>query len=214
MPVSASMASTTVFIDDFNRGNGPLGSNYDTAAGFNSLNVNTSTARGFSSGRSLNSIKKSVATFSPNQEAQVTYTIFNPTWFDFAGPAVRVTPESGSGYVLNIDSLDANSRRLIRVSGSVNTGIVGAINLPAIAGDIFKLSASGSTLMVYRNGILVNSVTDTTYPTGQPGLFYDLGNSNTTRMDNFIAADIPTTNATSLCIVSQNPVGKLIVGSQ
>jgi hypothetical protein len=33
-------------------------------------------------------------------------------------------------------------------------------------------------------------------------------------MDNFIAADIPTTNAKSLCIVSQTPVGKLIVGSQ
>lgn len=214
MPVSASMVSTNVFIDTFNRSSGPLGSDYDTAAGFNSLNVNTSTARGFSSGRSLNSIKKSVTTFSPNQEAQVTYIAFNPTYFDYAGPAVRVTPESGSGYVLNIDSLDSGGRRLIRVSGSVNTGIAGTINLPAVAGDIFKLSASGSTLMVYRNGILVNSVTDTTYPTGQPGLFYDLGNSNAARMDNFIAADISTTIEKSLCIVSQNPVGKLIVGSQ
>ena len=213
MPVSASMVSANVFTDNFNRGNGALGSNYDTVTSFNSMNVNSNTARGFSSGLSFNSIKSSVKTFSPNQEAQVTYTAFNPTYSDSAGPAVRVTPESGSGYILLIDSLDDSARRLCRVTGSVRTQI-GTVNLPAVAGDIFKLTASGSRLLVYKNNVLVDSVTDTTYPTGQPGLYYDLGNSNATRMDDFIAADIPTTVAKSLCIISQTEIGKLIQGSQ
>ena len=213
MPVSASMISANVFIDDFNRADGALGSNYDTVTTFGSLVVNSNTARAGSGQRFFNSIKSSVKTFSPNQEAQVTYTAFNPTYFDTAGPAVRVTPENGTGYILFIDRLDDGARRLRRISGSVNT-VIGTVNLPAVAGDTFKLTASGSRLLVYRNGRLVDSVTDTTYPTGQPGLFYDLGNSNTTRMDNFIAADIPTTNAKTLFTISQNPIGKLIQGSQ
>jgi hypothetical protein len=213
MPRLATMTSANVFTDNFNRGNGALGSNYDTVTSFNSMNVNSNAARGFSSGVSFNSIKSSVKTFNPNQEAQVTYTAFNPTYFDSAGPAVRVTPESGSGYILLIDSLNDGARRLCRVTGSVRTNI-GTVNLPAVAGDTFKLTASGSRLLVYKNGILIDSVTDTTYPTGQPGLYYDLGNSNATLMDNFIAADVPTTNAKSLCIMSQTQIGKLIVGSQ
>jgi len=213
MPRLATMASANIFIDDFNRGNGALGSNYDTVTSFNSMNVNSNAARGFSSGVSFNSIKSSVKTFSPNQEAQVTYAAFNPTYFDSAGPAVRVTPESGSGYILLIDSLNDSARRLCKVTGSVRTTI-GNVNLPAVAGDIFKLTASGSRLLVYKNGILIDSVTDTTYPTGQPGLYYDRQNSNITYMDDFIAADMPTTVAKSLCIISQTQIGKLIQGSQ
>jgi hypothetical protein len=214
MPRLATMTSANVFIDDFNRADGNLGSNYDTATGFNSLAVSSNTVR--ASGLnvlSLNCIKSSVKTFSANQEAQVTYTAFNPTYFDSAGPAVRVTPENGTAYVLHIDRLDDSARRLCRVTGSVRTTI-GTINLPAVAGDIFKLTASGSRLLVYKNGIQIDSVTDTTYPTGQPGLYYNRGNSNTTRMDDFIAADISTTVAKSLCIISQTPIGKLIEGSQ
>jgi hypothetical protein len=208
------MVFANVFIDDFNRADGTIGSNYDTAAGFNSLAVSSNTVRADGlNALSLNSIKSSVKTFSANQEAQVTYTAFNPTYFDSAGPAVRVTPESGSGYVLHIDRLDDGARRLCRVTGSVRTTI-GTVNLPAVAGDTFKLTASGSRLLVYKNEILIDSVTDATYPTGQPGLYYNRGNSNTTRMDNFIAADIPTTNAKTLFTISQNPVGKLIQGSQ
>jgi hypothetical protein len=163
--------------------------------------------------RSLNSIKSSVTSFSPNQSAQVTYTALTATGFDFAGPAVRVNPVTGTGYVLHLDAISAGGRVLSRVTGSVRTTIGATVLVPAI-GDVFRLEASGSTLRVYKNNVLVVTETDDTYASGQPGLYYKRENNGGTRMDNFIAADIPTTNATSLCIMSQAQIGKLIVGSQ
>jgi hypothetical protein len=210
MPVSASMASANVFIDDFNRADGVLGSNYDTVTG-TSLRVFSQQVYGGNSEPSANAVKPSVATFSPNHESQITYTAIQTS--DLAGPAVRLDPVTKTGYVLHIDGLTFGGRTLSKLSGSTITSL-GGPNLGGVTGDTFKLSVSGSRLSVYQNGRLVDSRTDTTYPTGQPGMYYNWTNIRGTRMDNFIAADIPTTNAKSLCIVSQTPVGKLIVGSQ
>lgn len=42
-------------------------------------------------------------------------------------------------------------------------------------GDVVKASISGNAITVYINGVLVDSVTDGTYATGNPGMGFDYG---------------------------------------
>ena len=206
----SSATNANIFIDNFNRADGAIGGNYDTAAGFTAMTVNSNAARG-NSDLSLSSIKTSVVSFNTNQRSQVTYNSI--IGFDFAGPAVRVNATNGTGYILHLDAFGGNERRLSRITGSVRTTI-GTTNLLPVNGDVFVLEVSGNILRVYKNNTLVATETDNTYTSGQPGLYYKLENSNATRLDNFIASDVPTTSAKTLFTISPSPQqGKLIQGN-
>ena len=208
MPVSASMVSANVFIDDFNRADGAIGSNYDAVNG--GLAVFSNAVRGTTADvRSYSIVKTSVALFSANQRASIRYTALNVV--DRAGPVVRFNTDTQSGYRINTDGNSYNF--LQRVTGSTATNI-GSVPCTLNAGDVVELRAVGSNISWYKNGVLQETVVNSTYSTGQPGLIYDWQNTRTTRLDNFIASDIPTTNAQSLCIMSQTQIGNLIVGSQ
>ena len=188
---TTGLTFTQVLTDDFNRASFQTASRYATATGYDPMAIFVASGSVYASNpfprRCLSAVSTSVAIFSDNQEAEITYTTVSNA--DYAGPAVRVNVADGTGYVLNIDTVNANGRRLSIVSASVVTPI-GNVNLTASAGDVYTLRAIGSDISVYRNNVLVDSKNDATYTSGQPGLFYDWQNSRGTRMDNFTASII------------------------
>ena len=59
-----------------------------------------------------------------------------------------------------------------------------------MAGDKVRLEAVGNTINCYVNGILKDSLTDSTYESGSVGVFYDKQNNSTSRLDSFYAQNI------------------------
>ncbi len=206
---------TTTFFDNFNRADGSIGSNYVTMVTGSGLplaitNNQINASSGVSNIEiSLSSISSSVATFSSDQQAIIRYTAISG--FDFGGPAVRVDPINGNGYILFLDGVDAPGRRITRLDGGVRTNIGANVGIVPNVGDVFTLRAVGSLISAYRNGILVASASDATYTTGQPGVFYKKENNNGTLMDNFIAANVSTTGG-SLVIMTNTGSRGLVVG--
>lgn len=175
------------FSDDFNRANGALGANYDTFTGLATLNVNTNAAAAGSVGQNANTVAPSVATFAADHECEATATAFGA--FDFLGLIVRGAPASANGYLFITDGRDQITSRLERIDAGTRTSI-GTVNVPVTVGDNVRLRAEGTTISVYVNDVLADSVTDATYASGQPGLYARWENSNTTRFDDFSATDL------------------------
>jgi hypothetical protein len=192
--------SNILFSDDFNRADGTVGSNYQAASGSLIFELSSNTMRISSlapgSTNHLNCVSTASALFPPDQETQITYTAINPTWFDFAGPAVRVNPANATGYTLRLDGLLSNGRGLCRIDSITSVTQIGR-NLSNVAGDVWSIRAQGNVISVYRNGVLEDSVVDNTYSTGQPGMFYRFENSRATRMDNFIVRSVTNTSRIS-----------------
>jgi len=175
------------FADDFNRADSStLGSNWTVSTGLSSFQITSNAARG-TSGASLDAVSTGAATFTADQEASVKYTARGS--FDFAGPAVRIASSAATGYAVYADGVNSSDRRLVRVTGQTRTAIGTAAIVP-VAGDVVKLRVVGTTLTVYVNGSLVDTVTDSTYASGQPGMYYLLDNVSATRLDDFIADDV------------------------
>jgi len=176
------------FTDDFNRADGALGSNWATV-GTRSQPTITSNRFAVTSAPSVRAaaVATSAATFTADHEATVTAAVLGSS--DFLGPAVRVDATNGTGYMIYTDGTNASSRRVYRFTNAGTTNI-GAVNISCVAGDTLTLRAEGSTITAYRNGVLVDTITDATYSTGQPGIFYDRQNNGTSRGDDFTAQDI------------------------
>ena len=125
--------------------------------------------------------------FADDHEAEITVHALGSA--DYVGPAVRV---SASGcYAVRCDGVNAAGRVVVRMDGTTLTN-VGTVRIIPVNGDTVKLRAMGSTITVYVNGSLVDTVTDATFTTGQPGIYYHRGNTGASRGDNFSAADITT----------------------
>lgn len=145
---------------------------------------------------SYSEVSTGTANFADDHEAEVTVHALGTA--DFVGPAVRV---SASGcYCIRADGANSTGRRIHRMDGTTRTQI-GTVNIVPTNGDTLKLRAVGSTITAYVNGSQVDSVTDSTYTTGQPGIYYDRQNAGVSRGDNFSAADI----ASGLTITSVTP---------
>ena len=214
MPVLANMVSANVFIDNFNRANGSVGSNYDHVN--TGLTVFNNQARGSNNGtlQTFSTVKTSVIAFNADQAASIVFSGGIGPLSDLAGPVVRFDSATGVGYYIRTDGGNFSERRIRRRGSGGTVVTIGTVNIVPKNGDTVKLTIIGSTISAYVNGTLIDSVSDSTYTTGQPGLFYEWGNTGAILLDNFIAADVPTTNAKTLFTISQTPVGKLIVGSQ
>ena len=191
-----SGVGVTTFIDEFNRANGPIGSNYQTSS-FSGGVYNTGSFVIVSNSVNVPGNGPYFATvsqsFSDDHESTVRYTVIND--FDFAGPLVRGNVLNGTGYTLYLDGENLNNRtiqKLLTGSRVLTDGLgIGTVNITVSAGDVVTLRAVGNTISAYKNGVLVDSVTDTDYPTGSAGMFYDKGNLTATKVDNLIVTDIP-----------------------
>lgn len=196
---SITGSGTTIFIDHFDRADGPIGNNYLVSSyiggiyGTQSMIITDGRVRSAGpTGVYFSTVTASAQTFSNDHESTITYDTLSD--FDLAGPLVRGNPVSGSGYVLSLDGEDFNNRRIQKMyTGSYVyiDGIgIGTVNIVIRAGDVMTLRAVGNTISAYKNGILVDSVVDTDYSTGTPGLFYNRGNTNGTYIDNLIVTDV------------------------
>lgn len=62
------------------------------------------------------------------------------------------------------------------VSGVVTS--IATINVAWVSGDVLRVEAEGSTLRTYRNGVLVDTHTDTSVVSGRPGVGYSSVNTS------------------------------------
>lgn len=176
------------FADDFNRADGALGSNWATV-GTRSQPTIVSNRFAVTSAPSIRAaaVATSAATFTADHEATITAAVLGSA--DFLGPAVRVDATNGTGYMIYTDGTNSSNRRVYRFTNAGTTNI-GGVNISCTAGDTLTLRAVGSTITAYKNGVLVDTISDATYTSGQPGIFYERGNNGTSRGDDFTATDI------------------------
>lgn len=183
--------SNILFQDDFNRADGPVGSNYQIVSGSTSLFTISNNAITTPNNIQFNCVSTGSLLFPDDQEAQVTFVSVTSTGFDFCGPGVRINPTNATGYVLRMDAFGSNGRGLHRINGTSLTQL--GPNLSHAVGDTWSIRAQGNRISVYRNGLPVVSVTDSTYTSGQPGFYYDPQNNRSTRMDNFTVKSLKNT---------------------
>jgi hypothetical protein len=174
------------FNDDFSVNN--FATNYDNVN--SGLTTDTGKAKGINTGTTNQStVKTSVFNFSDDHEATVTISTAGSG--DVCGPTVRHAGTTADCYMLYIDTVNTSSKRLSKVVSGVRTTLVGAANATVANGDIVTLRAIGSTISWYKNGVLQETITgQTDHTTGQPGLFYNFGNSNAARLDDFSASNV------------------------
>lgn len=175
------------YSDNFNRSDGGLGSNWVVLRG--SFAIVSNQVKGSGVAPAITHVATSAATFSADQTANLT--LQSKSTFDFIGPAVRINPSTKECYFVRTDGRNNSSNRVYRFDGTSSSVCSGStINLSGSDGDVFTLSAVGTTISVYRNGSLVESFTDSAYTTGQPGIAYWADYSSATRGDDFSAEDI------------------------
>ena len=192
------------FSDDFNRANGALGANYTTFSGLTTLNVNTNAAAASALGQNANMVAVATADFADDHECECTVTVVNS--FDLAGLIVRGDAANANGYLAIFDGRDAVSCRIERMDAGVRTSI-GNVNIDVAVNDVVRVRAEGTTLTVYVNDVLIDTVTDATYASGQPGLYYRWEDSNVTRVDAFSATDLGPAGPT----ITTQPANQTVV---
>jgi hypothetical protein len=205
----------TTKTDTYNYTQNPLSGNYTTitAAGLKSASTG---ANGSSSGTQDNvtSWATSNYTFANDQSSEFTFGS-TPTNNDWAGAAVRLsTTGSGQGYIAYYIPEVTEVAIFPLTSGTVGSGTTNAIGgvtgITFASGDKLKLSITGTTLTVYKNGTLQtttpSTVTSSTYSSGQPGLAYQFGNSDGTKISGASFVDASGGAAT---LSSPTPSGTL-----
>jgi hypothetical protein len=163
LPVTGYLNSA---YDNATRTNGAIGANWTVTN--NGINISSNNFVG-TVGATNNVAYWSASLFSPSQFSQITLSALNGTT-DFPGVAVLLSGTAGStqGY-----SCVENSTNIFiqKISGTSNTTLTSAATTGA-AGDILRLEAApGGMLTCYKNGASTLTTTDTTYTSGQPGLF-------------------------------------------
>jgi hypothetical protein len=152
--------------DNATRANGAIGANWTVAT--NGINISSNNFVG-TVGAANDVAFWNANLFSPSQFSQVTLTALNGTT-DFPGVVVLLSGSGGStqGY-----SCIENTTNIFiqKISGTTNTALTSAASAGA-AGDVLRLEAGpGGALTCYKNGVSALTTTDTTYTSGQPGLF-------------------------------------------
>lgn len=186
--IGADEVAIGTFSDTFTRADGSLGGAWETVTGAAALVIVSGAVRGASADQNcLVSVRSDVVPFNADQEAQVTYSAL-PGTGDFGGPAVRVDAAAGTGYFVEADGFNENTRGIYRLSGGVRTRI-STVPIVPTAGSVVRLRIVGSVLVVYVNDVLLETITDTVLTSGQPGMYYWRGNTGGTMLDNFVSTD-------------------------
>lgn len=115
-------------------------------------------------------------TFGPNQFAQATaFRQVGYTAPDSHESEVllrfKITAHSARGYEI-VWTFDG-AMAIVRWNGALNDFDVlfGPTNInAAVTGDVFRAEMNGATITVYKNGVSVGTVDDSTYTDGQPGV--------------------------------------------
>jgi hypothetical protein len=163
LPVTSYLNSA---YDNATRANGAIGANWTVTN--NGINISANNFVGATG--NVNEVAYwSASLFSTSQFSQVTLTALNGT-SDFPGVAVLLSGSGGSTQGYNCVE-DTTNIFIQKITGASNATLTSAATTGA-SGDILRLEAApGGALTCYKNGASVLTTTDTTYASGQPGLF-------------------------------------------
>jgi hypothetical protein len=112
--------------------------------------------------------------FAPEQRCVITIGSVL-TSFDEPGPAVRCS--GTSGYALRITT-GGTAIEVYRIDSGSHTQLGSTIVTGVVATDTVELGAKGSILTIKRNDTTLDTRTDTTYSSGQCGVYYQWENTN------------------------------------
>jgi hypothetical protein len=174
--IVASLAAAYEVTDNFDRANGGLGANWTSLTGPFRIASNAA-----ESGQGAGGQSRSIWTannFANNQYAEITVanTVSGGSKI---GPLVRGQPGADSGYYA---SCDTGGAEIFKVVAGTSTSLNWAGITMAI-GDVIRLEVTGSTLVIKQNGVTRNTITDSTFASGYPGIFANFQG----RLDNFLA---------------------------
>ena len=169
----------TTFTDDFNRANGAPGANWVDSSGLWTI-VSQQLSSGTAGGTII--IRAATAMATSDNSAQVTIAA---TGAVSHGVWCRGDATFAHGYLWRNDG--TSWVLFSNVGGSFTS--LGTFSGAAVAGDIAKVQAVGSTIKGLVNGVVRVSVTDTAVTTGTAvGLRAE--STNLLRFDDFTGADV------------------------
>lgn len=168
------------FTDDFNRAGPALGSPWATVIG-SGLVIDTNQLKSGAAG--VNASALTGQTYTDDQTAAITASTIQG--YDFGGVAVRMDG-SGNGYIAMAEFGDGRFT-LYRADAGVLTSL-GFRSVTFVATDVMKVGVVGTTFTLYKNDVAQGATfTDATYSSGVAGVAYNFGDSNLTRLDDFVA---------------------------
>jgi hypothetical protein len=180
--------------DDFNRANGDPGSNWDTVTGASRLQIVSNSVRGNSSFTPFAlAWSASAFNFGDDQESSVEYVATGTS--DQYGPAVRMDASAGTCYAIRAST--GGTILVERWASGTNTTIIDT-GVGLSLNDVVTLRIVGTTLTTLKNGSVIDTRTDATYSTGQPGIYGFHFGENSTRVDNWEGRNAVATNAYSV----------------
>jgi len=172
----------TTFTDDFNRADSSaLGAGWVEVSGDWSI-ISNKLSSGSAGGTII--LRAAGAMATSDNSAQVTITA---TTAASHGVWCRGDNTLTSGYLWRNDG---SSWNLFSVVGGSFT-VIGTYAVAAVAGDVAKIQAVGTTIKGFVNGIQRVSVTDTAVATGT-SVGIRAESTNALRFDDFVGADVTT----------------------
>jgi hypothetical protein len=175
----------TTFTDDFNRANGAPGANWTDATGLWTI-VSNQLSSGTAGGTIV--IRATGAMATNDNSAQITIAA---TAALSHGAFCRGNTGFTQGYLWRNDGTSWNL--FSNVGGSFTS--IGSFAGAAVAGDIAKVQAVGSTITGYVNNVARVTVTNTAVTTGT-SVGIRAESSNSLRFDDFTGADVSAGGAT------------------
>jgi len=168
--------------DNFNRGT--IGGNWTTTTGNAPLVTSGSTVVKGSAGGANNCMRWSADSFLDNHYAQVTLDNLNAASDDL-GPCIRIASGANTFYYFAADK-SVPACRLYKVSAGTFSQLGADYTHTPVAGTVYKLDSSGSTLTPYINGVAQATRSDSGITSGWPGIFIF---ASTIQGDSFEASD-------------------------
>ena len=182
----------TTKTETFTSTENPLSTNWDTAQNAGLKSTATGANAVNSTGFPVSIWKTSDYTFADDQDSTVTITSAGA--FDYAGCVVRYAATGGGvGYMAHYES--DSSRLYVRrfSAGAAAATLRLTTSFTMASGDTLTLAVAGTTLKVYKNGAQVGADIVVTgadiVSSGQPGVAYQNGNSNVTRITVWTGVD-------------------------
>jgi len=167
---------STVATDNFNRSDvNPIGGNWTTITGWGNMKISSNTLTQSGASSTDNGAYWNANTFSTNQYSQAKASILATN--NDMSLVVRVQTGVQTFYLANLGDWGGGSKvRFYKWVNTTGTNLKETVSASLSAGDTLRFEAVGTnptTLNMYKNGVLLDSITDSTtelQTTGAPGL--------------------------------------------
>jgi hypothetical protein len=194
--VPATGSSNSSVTDNFDRADGPLGSNWtNQGPGFTLTGEIRSNRLAMESPfTSRRAARYTAVTFAGDHSSQVSVSVL-ARWM--AGAAVRMQSNADTYYAAGFDNNNysisdgANKCRIWKYLNHVPSSLAVDSSCHVAAGDTLRLEARGSTLRFYQNGALRLTATDTSLSGGSPGFEFAHDVDGSPVLDDWAGADLP-----------------------